>query len=178
MLPHWAITDTTPWRSRLSCLTAVACSAVRRLSPKTCPGGRRQVIQPAAGRRQGRRPQRPPCVDKSPRRCSGRSRKGRDPKRPSVTASSRPDPPHSHVSGDVMTTSQANSDRRRIAFRAWAAVLVVAFGIGSFGLTTLVIGWFGSVQGVAGPVTDLGYGALVGIILTFGMLAQLLAPER
>lgn len=77
-----------------------------------------------------------------------------------------------------MTTSHANRDRRRIAFRAWAAVLVVVFGIGSFGLTTLFIGWFESVQGVAGPVTDLGYGALVGIILTFGLLTQLLAPER
>ena len=68
--------------------------------------------------------------------------------------------------------------RRRIAFRAWAAVLVVVFGIGSFGLTTLFIGWFESVEGVAGPVTDLGYGALVGIILTFGLLAQLRTPER
>ncbi len=77
-----------------------------------------------------------------------------------------------------MTTSQANRDRRRIAFQAWAAVLVVAFGIGSFGLTTLFIGWFESVEGVAGPVTDLGYGALVGIILTFGLLSQLRTPER
>jgi hypothetical protein len=77
-----------------------------------------------------------------------------------------------------MTTAQVDRDRRRNAFRAWAAVLVVVFGIGSFGLTTLFIGWFESVEGVAGPVTDLGYGALVGIILTFGLLSQLRAPER
>jgi hypothetical protein len=54
---------------------------------------------------------------------------------------------------------------------------VVGLGVGSFGLITLVLGWFESVEGVAGPVTDLGYGALVGIILTMGLLVQLRAPE-
>ncbi len=67
---------------------------------------------------------------------------------------------------------------RRLGFRAWAAILVVVFGVGSFGLITLVLGWFESVQGVAGPVTDLGYGALVGILLTMALLVQLWAPER
>ena len=67
---------------------------------------------------------------------------------------------------------------RRVAFRAWAVVLVLVFGVVFFGLTTLVIGWFESLEGVAGPVTDLGYGALVGIILTLGLLVQLRAPER
>jgi hypothetical protein len=67
---------------------------------------------------------------------------------------------------------------RRIAFKVWAAVLVVGFGLGSFGLITLGLGWFESVEGVAGPVTDLGYGALVGIILTMGLLVQLRAPEE
>jgi len=67
---------------------------------------------------------------------------------------------------------------RRVAFTAWAVVLVVVFGVGLFGLTSLVIGWFASLEGVAGPVTDLGYGALVGIILTLGLLVQLRAPER
>lgn len=50
--------------------------------------------------------------------------------------------------------------------------------MGSFGLITLGLGWFESVEGVAGPVTDLGYGALVGIILTMGLLVQLRAPEE
>lgn len=67
---------------------------------------------------------------------------------------------------------------RRAAFTVWASVLVLVFGIALFGLTTLVIGWFESREGVAGPVTDLGYGALVGIILTLALVAQLRAPER
>jgi len=56
--------------------------------------------------------------------------------------------------------------------------LVGVFGLGFFGLTALVIGWFQAVEGVAGPVTELGYGALVGIILTLGLASQLHAPER
>jgi hypothetical protein len=67
---------------------------------------------------------------------------------------------------------------RRIAFRTWAMVLVVVFGLGFFGLTTLVIGWFEAREGVAGPVTELGHGALVGIILTMGLASQLQAPDR
>lgn len=66
----------------------------------------------------------------------------------------------------------------RIAFTVWAAILVVAFGVGFFGLTSLAIAWFGTLEGVAGPVTELGYGALVGIFLTVGVASQLLAPER
>lgn len=34
------------------------------------------------------------------------------------------------------------------------------------------------MEGVAGPVTDLGYGVLVGIIQTTGLLVQLRGPER
>jgi hypothetical protein len=78
-----------------------------------------------------------------------------------------------------MSTSAASRfPSRRIAFRAWAAVLVIVFGVGFFGLISLAIGWFQGVEGVAGPVTELGYGALVGIILTMGLLVQLNAPER
>jgi hypothetical protein len=57
-------------------------------------------------------------------------------------------------------------------------VLTIVFGAGFFGLISLVIGWFQGVEGVAGPVTELGYGALVGIILTMALLVQLHAPER
>ena len=70
------------------------------------------------------------------------------------------------------------SGRRRIAFKAWSAILAVAFGVAFFGLTSLVLAWFEDVEGVAGPVTDLGYGVLVGIILTTGLLVQLRRPER
>lgn len=77
-----------------------------------------------------------------------------------------------------MSTSGASvSPIRRIAFRVWAAAFVVVFGVGFFGLITLGLGWFEAVHGVAGPVTDLGYGALVGIIQTMGVLVQLRAPE-
>ena len=76
-----------------------------------------------------------------------------------------------------MPNSASVSPIRRIAFRVWAAALVVVFGVGFFGLISLGLGWFESVHGVAGPVTDLGYGALVGIILTMGVLLQLRAPE-
>jgi hypothetical protein len=66
----------------------------------------------------------------------------------------------------------------RIAFNAWAAILAAALGVVFFGLTSLVIAWFEDVEGVAGPVTDLGYGVLFGIILTTGVLVQLRGPER
>ena len=67
---------------------------------------------------------------------------------------------------------------RRTAFAVTAAALAVVFGVVFFGLVALVVGWFQPREGVAGPVTDLGYGALVGILLTFPLLAQLKAPDR
>lgn len=76
------------------------------------------------------------------------------------------------------TSRAARSRGRRIAFNAWAAILVAVFGVAFFGLTSLVIAWFQEVEGVAGPVTDLGYGVLFGIILTIGLLVQLRSPER
>lgn len=73
---------------------------------------------------------------------------------------------------------QRASKVRRVAFTAWAAVLVVVFGVGFFGLTSLGLAWFDDLEGVAGPVTEIGYGALVGIIFTVGVASQLRAPER
>jgi hypothetical protein len=78
----------------------------------------------------------------------------------------------------MSASSSATSSSRRIAFRVWTVVLVLAFGVAFFGLTSLVIGWFTAREGIAGPVTDLGYGALYGLILTTGVLVQLRAPER
>jgi hypothetical protein len=75
------------------------------------------------------------------------------------------------------TSAASRSPSRRIAFKAWAAVLVIVFGVSLFGLISLAIGWFQAVTGVAGPITELGYGALVGIILTMGLLVQLHTPE-
>ena len=67
--------------------------------------------------------------------------------------------------------------RLGIAFKAWAAVLVAVFGVAFFGLTSLVLAWFQEVEGVAGPVTDLGYGVLLGIIPTAGLPSSSAVPN-
>jgi hypothetical protein len=51
-------------------------------------------------------------------------------------------------------------------------VLVAVFGVGLFGLTSLVLAWFQPLEGMARPVTEVGSGALVGINLTQGLLVQ------
>jgi len=70
------------------------------------------------------------------------------------------------------------SSVRRIAFFLWATVLSLVFGIGFFGLTVLVIGWFEKPFGVSTPVSELSHGALAGIIITVGLLVQLRSPAR
>jgi hypothetical protein len=83
-----------------------------------------------------------------------------------------------HTSRSASPARASGSRFRRIAFNAWAAILVAGYGVAFFGYTSLVLAWFEDVEGVAGPVTDLGYGVLVGIIQTTGLLVQLRGPER
>jgi hypothetical protein len=70
------------------------------------------------------------------------------------------------------------SGARRVAFRVWICLVTATLGIVFFGLTSLALGWFEADDGPAIPVTDLGYGALVGILITGGLLMQLRRPER
>jgi hypothetical protein len=82
------------------------------------------------------------------------------------------------VSAPSATVHPPRWTARRAAFTAWTAILVVVFGVMFFGLTSLALAWFQTLEGVAGPVTELGYGLLVGIILTVGVASQLRAAEH
>lgn len=83
-----------------------------------------------------------------------------------------------NISGSGNPARAFRSRSRRIAFNAWVAILAAVFGVAFFGVISLVLAWFQEVEGVAGPVTELGYGVLVGIIQTTGLLMQLRGPER
>jgi hypothetical protein len=70
------------------------------------------------------------------------------------------------------------SPARRFTFLALVGVVTATLGVMFFGLPSLVLGWFEAEDGNIIPVTDLGYGALVGILITGGVSVQLRASER
>jgi hypothetical protein len=78
----------------------------------------------------------------------------------------------------VRPFGEFRSSIRRTAFLAAVWFVSVTLGIAFFGLTSLVLGWFEAADGPIIPVTDLGYGALVGILITGGILVQIRSPER
>ena len=74
----------------------------------------------------------------------------------------------------VQTASvSARRNWRWLAYTACASLLVLLYGVAFFGLTSLALAWFQTRTGVAGPVTEVGYGVLVGIFLTLGLVSQL-----
>jgi hypothetical protein len=91
---------------------------------------------------------------------------------------SRTSAPGGAVSAASATARTHRWTARRVAFSAWTAILVIVFGVMFFGLTSLALAWFQPLEGVAGPVTELGYGILVGIILTVGVASQLRDAEH
>lgn len=91
---------------------------------------------------------------------------------------SRTSAPGGGVSAESARVHPPRWTARRVAFTTWTTILVIVFGVMVFGLTSLALAWFQTLEGVAGPVTELGYGVLVGVILTVGVASQLRAAEH
>jgi uncharacterized membrane protein (DUF485 family) len=91
---------------------------------------------------------------------------------------SRTSAPGGGVSAESARVHPPRWTARRVAFTTWTTILVIVFGVMFFGLTSLALAWFQTLEGVAGPVTELGYGVLVGVILTVGVASQLRAAEH
>ena len=83
-----------------------------------------------------------------------------------------------------MTASASDRSRRwerarRVAFFVWAAVLTTLVGVTFAAVTILTVGmWLAGQNSTTNPVTDLGFFALGGIIITMGLAAQIRAPEQ
>src|SRR3954454_10325889 len=64
----------------------------------------------------------------------------------------------------------------------WLKVTACVFAIASltinFGLIDLIDGFTGYVDQARNQVLDVGWGAVFGLILPFGLLSQLRSPER
>jgi hypothetical protein len=78
----------------------------------------------------------------------------------------------------VTPSGRLRTSWRWLAYTACAGVLALLYGVVFFGLTSLALAWFQTREGVAGPVTEVGYGVLVGIFLTVGLASQLRHADR
>lgn len=68
---------------------------------------------------------------------------------------------------------------RRVAFVVWTGFVSLLFGLIFTGVTILTIAtWLAGNNHDTTPVTDLGFYALGGVMITAGLVAQLRAPER
>src|SRR3954465_14234872 len=68
--------------------------------------------------------------------------------------------------------------RRTTWLKATASVVAFASLTINFGLIDLVDGFTGSIDQARNQVLDVGWGAVFGLILPFGLLSQLRSPER
>ena len=75
------------------------------------------------------------------------------------------------------SAEQAGGSKGRIAFKIMAAVLAAASWGALFGVA-LVLAWIDTDDGGIHRVHDIGFGALFGIVLTVGFLAQLWRAEQ
>jgi hypothetical protein len=67
---------------------------------------------------------------------------------------------------------------RHVALKATVSVASTAFLTVNFGLIDLADGFFGYVDDARNQVLDAGWGAVFGIVVPVGLLAQLRRPER
>lgn len=74
-------------------------------------------------------------------------------------------------------TEPTESRTRRTTYIVVALILAIAMGVGAFALISLVGPWFNLGNRGVHRVHDLGWGAVGGVVITVGLLAQI-RPER